>query len=459
LGRERGVTLVELLLTIAILSVITGVLASVFITTTRSTVGVQARYEQSHDAQIASAYLATDVQSNATLTNTACGSGGTAIINFGYADGSVATYWYGASGGENRLTRVYCVGGNVTSTAILVHNGGGNPALTCDGGACSVGAQPNKVAISIPEHATGVSDYTYSLSGSRRACVNTVPGTSPPTVPCSGSTSSPPPPAPYGLIALNNGKVSVGGQGHLTLNAPGVIDSTACDAMSIQGNGRVVVSSVLAIRRPVPDPCPSRGCTGCTAPKLSPPSWTSFTDPVIDPFAGLPYPDEAGLPVYTNGVYQGPGVYRTMPLSLKATVNLAAGTYILEAGMSVSGKDSTITGTDVLLFNGCGRNSGGFCTAGTGSGQFDLSGQDNVFQLTPVQSGQYQYLLMWQPTLNTQPITIAGGGNVASLLKGIVYAPGSSGLSMGAGTAALQIWCVAGTSITLTGQGTVIIGQ
>src|SRR4051794_18684928 len=135
---ERGFTLVELLITIAILGVITGTLAAVFITATRSTVGVAARYEESHDAQIASAYLATDVQSNDALTNTTCGSGGTNVVSFGYADGTVVTYAYGPAAGETRLTRRVCSGASVTSSVVLVLHAGPMPSVSCDGGACSV---------------------------------------------------------------------------------------------------------------------------------------------------------------------------------------------------------------------------------------------------------------------------------------------------------------------------------
>src|SRR5262249_38423792 len=130
---ERGFTLVELLITLAILGTVVGVLASAFITAARSTVGVSARFGLSHDAQMVSAYLATDVQSNAALTTTVCGAGGSDVIDFGHADGSIVTYAYESAGSEMRLTRRVCTSGVVTSTAVLVHNGGAAPTLSCDG--------------------------------------------------------------------------------------------------------------------------------------------------------------------------------------------------------------------------------------------------------------------------------------------------------------------------------------
>src|SRR5262245_19195213 len=243
------------MIAIAILGLIAGALAAAFITTSRGTVGVSAKFSESHDAQIASAFLATDVQSNWALTDTACGSGGTPVINFGYADGSIATYAYGTVGSETRLTRSYCSGGT-TSEVVVVRNGGGTPTTACDGVTCSVAGtpQPNKVRITIPERnsSSGAVDYTYRLDGARRACIMTVltPTT---TAPCGGDVTLVPPPAPYGLLAFGGGKVTLGGsQTRLTVRGPMTVDSTAPDAVVIQGNGppgQLTVTQSFSIRR------------------------------------------------------------------------------------------------------------------------------------------------------------------------------------------------------------------
>jgi len=467
-GREQGFTLVELLLTIAILSLIMGTLAAAFITTAHSTVGIAARFSQSHDAQIASAYLATDVQSNWALTNTPCGSAGTPVLNFGYADGSIATYAYGSVGSETHLTRTYCSGGSVQSAVVAVRNGGGTPDALCFNGpsdpgtACSVAStpQPNKVRIRIPERnsSSGAVDYTYRLEGARRTCIMTVFTTST-TAPCGGDVTTVAPPAPYGLLAFGGGKVTMQGNGSiLTVRGPMTVDSTAANAVEIQGNntpGRLTVTQSFSIRR---SPLWSGnwntdGCLGCQA-KATPYPPTAYTASITDPFAGLPYPNEATLTRHpADGQYHGPGVYPAL-LTISQNTTFAPGIYVLENGMSIT--NGTIDATSgVLIFNGCGLNSPA-CAAGTG-GALGFSGQSDA-SLTPMQTGLYTLLAIWQPVQNTNPITMAGNTGT-KVVRGILYAPGSTGLSIGAGNGGIQIWCVAGTAITISGNGSAIIGQ
>lgn len=61
--RDDGVTLVELLITIAILTIIIGPLTGALIVYLRNTDDVGRRLSESHDAQISAAYFAQDVQS------------------------------------------------------------------------------------------------------------------------------------------------------------------------------------------------------------------------------------------------------------------------------------------------------------------------------------------------------------------------------------------------------------
>jgi len=164
------------------------------------------------------------------------------------------------------------------------------------------------------------------------------------------------------------------------------------------------------------------------------------------------YPSEAGLPVYTDGQYHGPGVYRTNLDAGDAT--FAPGVYILEAGISAS-NGTMDASAGVLLFNGCGLNSGGACTPGTG-GSISFTGQSSI-SVTPLQSGTYQQIAIWQPRENTNTLTFAGK-TATNVLRGIVYAPAAS-LSLGSGNGGIQIWCVAGTNIVMSGNGSAIIGQ
>jgi hypothetical protein len=149
-------------------------------------------------------------------------------------------------------------------------------------------------------------------------------------------------------------------------------------------------------------------------------------------------------------------VYRTQ-LNISSDTTFASGIYIFEAGMSITNGNIDTAPGGILLFNGCGTNSP-TCVAGTG-GAIGFSGQSSV-SFTPFQSGPYTLLALWQPPGNANGITFAGRTQT-NVLRGIVYAPASTGLSIGSGNGSIQIWCVAGTAITISGSASVhaIIGQ
>jgi prepilin-type N-terminal cleavage/methylation domain-containing protein len=306
---EAGFTLAEVLVAVAILGVIAAALGAAFVVTAHDSIGIADRYSESHDAQIASAYLATDVQSNNALVTPSC-STGTPVIAFGYADGTAANYCYDT----NTLTRTY----TGTPTLTLVRNGASTPTLTCTTpSGCAVGSQPTKVDITIPERnaGTGANDFTYSLTGARRAYLN--PGSPP------GSAAFPP------LLALA-GPLTSSGNGVLTVGGTGIIsNSTAQPAVSRQGGG--TLNSQIQILSP-------GTCSRCTS--------TSRTQPAPDPFAGLPVPPDAGGPFADgNAVAHGPGVYTTAITCSNG--NLAPGIYIAKAGFSCS--QNTMTGSGVII--------------------------------------------------------------------------------------------------------------
>ena len=173
--REAGFTLPELLITIVILGIVAAVIVEAFMTTSKNTATTTQRFNESHDAQIATAYLANDVQSAATISATACGGGGlTNLVNF--ADDTGATtvsYFYGTVSGESRVVRRSCA---TSDDAVLVHYAGGAPTVQCDGAACNPGSQPrpNKVEMTVIEHndVLGTNDFTFTLRGTRRSFGN-----------------------------------------------------------------------------------------------------------------------------------------------------------------------------------------------------------------------------------------------------------------------------------------------
>jgi prepilin-type N-terminal cleavage/methylation domain-containing protein len=419
---EAGFTLAELIVCIAILGIIGGALGAAFVVTAHDSIGISKRYKESHDAQIASAYLATDVQSSAALTSSTCGSlGGTSLVNFQHADGSIVTYGYrtgakGIDGLESQLVRSSC--GSPATDAILAHYAGNAaPVATCDGAACNPGGapRPNVVKITV----TAPDGYTYALSGSRRSYA---------------AAASPPNPAPYGVLALGSGALTLSGKSTMNVTGPLIVNSQIPGgAVNLSGLAKLN-SSLFQIVTP-------GSCTGCAG--RATPSPTPRADVVPDPFLGLAYPDESALTHYSGNTYQGPGVY-TQTLKISSATTLADGTYVLEAGIDISKTD--VTAAHVLIFIGCGRNSSAGCSPGAAT--FNMSGASSL-NAGPLTSGTFAGLLIWQAREDTNPISITGSSQ-ASLLDGIIYAPSTSNLAVGSQASTITVRSIVGTNISMT---------
>lgn len=204
---EAGFTLVELLVSVVILGVIAAPLAAVVIGFFKHSDTTARRMNESHDAQMAAAYFAQDVQavgvrdySDATKldkpllqsieTGVAAGSGkypcgaSAAVIRFGWDD------WDGAAAGATTPTqvRVAYVIQNGTELHRLVCRGSATPTadivvahnvvsvipgcVTSSGGTSCTGSGtgvPTTVSLSLairdPKNTT---DYPVTLTGQRR---------------------------------------------------------------------------------------------------------------------------------------------------------------------------------------------------------------------------------------------------------------------------------------------------
>ena len=447
---EAGFTLAELLVVISILGIVTGVIGVAFIVSGQSAAETTQRLKESHDAQIASAYLATDVQSAQSLTNSTSApatplTGQANLVNFSY---NARKFDRGRTTTAPRTTRRrWCApsvraAGGLQAQAPLVHFVGPAPDVTCPTtaaptAACSPPATPNKVKIAFTE--SGSDHYTFAVSGARRRFAatlnpNSVPADLPRLLALSASSGC-------GGLAL-----ATTGNGSLTVNDGDVIVNSRCQpAVQRSGNG------VLAIPNggmQIVSPGSCSGCASTPTPRLI---------PVPDPFLGLAIPDDSGLPVFTDGdPSHGPGVYRNVPLSFpNGTTVVAAGTYIVESGFSFSGQAVVDGRHGVLFFNGCGLNAPAGCA---NNGSISVTGQVSM-QLNPTTTGPYKDtgLVLWQPLSNTSTITIAGNG-AANSLNGVVYAPGASAVNLSSGNGGLTIGYVVAPNISVSGNGAVTIG-
>jgi prepilin-type N-terminal cleavage/methylation domain-containing protein len=408
--RDDGFTLIELLIGTVILGIIIGAIAQALIVGFTTTGETSQRFAESHDAQIASAWLAKDVQGAVTITTPSCPLGNVNLIGFSSNDkasGLFASYCYGqASNGETRVTRH-----STTDTLVLAHfaTQAGAPIVTCDSSpSCPTGSQPQKVQITVTE-ATG---YSYSILGARRTY--TAPGAVPPT------------PAEVGFLGV--GLTGVG----LIVSKAGVVANSGFYVNS-SNPGAVTVSGCNKPENQVKPFCltvtPTTGfkiyqytpasCNGCDASNVSPYPPGNLSQRIPDPLQYLAYPDEVGLPRFSDGTYHGPGVYTTL-LNINHDQTMAPGIYILEKGITLQKQQfttTTIQGSGVMLFNGCGLHAPVGCTS---NGQVNIQGGTTV-DLSPPTCGAYQGILIFQARDNPQTIKI-GGTSAVSSFNGIIYA-------------------------------------
>lgn len=453
--RDDGFTLIELLVGIVILGMVLGAIANALIVGLTTTNDTSQRFSESHDAQIASAYLAKDVQSALSITNAttpSCGSG--ALIGFSLDGGKQVSYYYGpGSGGETQVTRRSCDG---SGAQVLAHfAGSGTPEVTCDAVSCDPSARPkpNVVKISITE----VSGYSFTLLGARR--ITTANG--------AGAQSTP----PLTMLASGNSPLWIAGgcppgqikketdeciidpdtpnssdQPSLTVNGNLFVNSTASNAVRLTGKKNVTKLTVTSpggfgILTP-------GGCTGCTPNTVTclacvwagNQPWTGYSPEIPDPLRFMADPTSSVTGSCGGGVCQ-PGVYASK-LQITSSTTLNSGIYILRNGMSLTG-NSALTGSGVMLF--------------VAGGDVNLAGGSTI-NLTPPTSGPYKNVLIFQARSNPSALKITGGSSSDLTFGGVIYVPASIQVTLSTGGATLRVTAVIAQNIKVASNAQAIIG-
>jgi prepilin-type N-terminal cleavage/methylation domain-containing protein len=203
---DRGMTLIEIMMALAILGIIVAPLAMALIGFMRNADQTAQRMNENHDLQIATAYFAQDVQAmgvhdwtvaapyplrqsielNAPASGGIyqCDAGGTpnALVRFAWDDPNTlandpvvirASYVVMTVNGERQLRRITCEGTTLTSNVVLAHNLDTTaPVVTCFSPSTCTAAPgiPQKVQIvlTIRDPANTGSPVTVTLFGQRR---------------------------------------------------------------------------------------------------------------------------------------------------------------------------------------------------------------------------------------------------------------------------------------------------
>jgi prepilin-type N-terminal cleavage/methylation domain-containing protein len=165
---DHGFTLVELMLTVALLGIVMAPIGAAFVVGLRSSSDAASRLTESRGAQITAAFFARDVQGARTVTlgSSSCGAvaGTTPVLTLSGgdpADPTVVTYQLETLDGQRALVRDRCAGAEVVNHTPVAHDVSGTPTVSCS---------PSCAAVStVSMHVEQSNGYAFDVHGTRRA--------------------------------------------------------------------------------------------------------------------------------------------------------------------------------------------------------------------------------------------------------------------------------------------------
>ena len=180
---DDGMTIIELLIAMMILTILIAPLATSFVIGLTTTQRTDQDVTNSADAQLLTLYFDSDVASSEQVTtSTACGGSGT-VVQFEWNDGSssqLAAYRTTRDAAAEtalgapsvyRLERVLCSApGSVVSTHLLARSLSAVPGVLCDGSPCSASSTPRAVSLPLDQLGRTASDdrFTFTLTATRK---------------------------------------------------------------------------------------------------------------------------------------------------------------------------------------------------------------------------------------------------------------------------------------------------
>lgn len=205
--------------------------------------------------------------------------------------------------------------------------------------------------------------------------------------------------------------LSITGNAGITVNGAIDVNSTASNSMAITGNITLAAAGYnLAAGSPGYSKTGNITMTGTVLNNQAPTS---------NPLSYLPTPTTSGLTTQStstkelvgNGtVTLQPGVYiGGISITGNYAVTLNPGTYYLEGGGLSATGNVTLTGSGVMIYN----------APSTSTDSISLTG-NTVVNLSPMTTGPYAGLTIFQNPTSTVPVSIVG--NSGSNITGTIYA-------------------------------------
>jgi hypothetical protein len=408
---EAGFTLPELIVSLALETIIFGALATAFIVVLNGSDSVNDNLNKSSDARFAANYIISDARNSSgpeiSLTDaTSCPDPAppvagtqTAVARFNWnSPNSAGTVTpnitnYVVSSGS--LMRRHCEGGVLLSDGVLAR-AVNTLAVTCAPiSDCS--GNPTSITVTITElpDKAGNPVFSYTLTAAFRKLFG------------GGSPLTPSP--PQSLVVLGSGGcgVTITGTGFMRIYGNAFIntaDNGACRALTLGGSGifNAGTTSILTSGS-----CVATGSAVC-------PPVTPYSPAIVDPYAGLAAPTTAGRPAQTGCTGPAatqtaqPGVYASLfSITGSNTCTLASGIYILQAGLNVGVGATVKTGAGGVLI----YITGGAFTVGGGAS----------ITATAMTTGTYAGISVWQAAGDSSTMSFTGGGTL--VFNGAIYAP------------------------------------
>ena len=452
---EDGFTFIELIISVVLLTMITGAISVAFVTSINSSGATNARVHASNDAQVIAAFLIRDAQAaggvdptnplvtgdptlGVSLTDPAgCGTG-SPTFRFAWRDWVTATvshlhvvnYFYVS--GTKQLTRTTCTDG-VQTTPFTIGNNITSVAPSCIRAVACPGI-PDSVSVTITEtnNATAypLSPYTYTLQATVR--------TQGQAAPTGGSTASLPTLLALGGSCGTPGVTAAGNNTKVTVAGPTVINgqtnppTSPCQLLSTQG-GATFTSTPAAVYPPngLPDPY-------LNFPPPNDPSGQPFNEQADCLGGPNPSPTTvSGVVHYLPGVYQDP-----TGLSVTKDATFDPGVYFFCNGLSISGT-AHVTATAVLFY--------------FAQGALAIQSANTQVTMSGLTSGPDAGFVIWMPRTDTTTALNLSGQTTINQFKGLIYVPNVD-VTLGGG-AGVQLGSIIAHTITFSGGGQTIIGN